>query len=329
MTDAIEIDPAAICERGVITAGEVLAMRRAFYAEGIITSDEADAIFAINNSCREQAADWSDLFVEALTDFIVQQAEPQGYVTVENAEWLIARIAVDGIVQSRTELELLVHVMETARWSPASLARFALEQVKLAIIDGAGPLASSQAPVGIVSAHHVQLLRRILFAFGSDGTTRITRGEAEVLFEIADATDEARNDPAWSDLFSKAIASSMMIESGYVAPSREAVLREEAWLEEDADVAGFLGRMVSGGLSNVWGSWRVASAEDMQLEKLERDRQAMLTEEVITQTEASWLADRIGRDGRTSECERAVLSFLRRESPSIHPALQPLLDRAA
>ena len=59
----------------------------------------------------------------------------------------------------------------------------------------------------------------------------ITRSEAELLFDIADATNEAENDPAWTDLFAKAIANAIMAASGYSAPNREEALRREAWLE--------------------------------------------------------------------------------------------------
>lgn len=324
----VELDPAAICERRVITPDEVLAMRRSYYAEGTISAEEADAIFAINNTCPEPPPEWRELFVEALTDYVVNQAQPAGYVTVENAAWLMARIAVDGVVQSQTELELLVHVLEQARWAPPSLARYALDQVRHAVISGTGPAVVSGAAPCVVTAAHVQLLRRILYAFAGEANIGITRAEAEVLFDIADAADEEQSDPAWADLFAKAVASSVMVESGYVAPSREVVLRQEAWLEEEMDVAGFLGRMVSGGLSGVQGAWNEADQVDTELAKLEREHHAMLIAEPVTQPEAEWLAERIGRDGNTRQTEKALLAFLKAECPSIHPALHPLLQAA-
>ena len=42
-----------------------------------------------------------------------------------------------------------------------------------------------------------------------------------------------------------------------------------------------------------------------------------------------WLAERIGRDGKTTPNERALLMFLKTESASIDPALKALLDKAA
>ena len=79
-----------------------------------------------------------------ITDYLVEQAPPQGYLTAENAQWLIERIGQDGRVDSKTELELLVNVLDKARWAPQSLVRFALEQVKDAVVSGTGPLRSGK-----------------------------------------------------------------------------------------------------------------------------------------------------------------------------------------
>jgi hypothetical protein len=49
----------------------------------------------------------------------------------------------------------------------------------------------------------------------------------------------------------------------------------------------------------------------------------------VSEEEARWLADRIGRDGRLHANEKALIAFLREESPSIHPVLGELLARAA
>ena len=98
-------------------------------------------------------------------------------------------------------------MLDKARWVPQSLVRFALDQVKEAIIDGAGPLRVGKAlGAASVSEADVDLLRRILYSFGGDGNIAVTQAEAEVLFDIDAATAEADNHPSWSDLFVKAIA---------------------------------------------------------------------------------------------------------------------------
>ena len=319
-----------IINRGSVKDADVAKLRAAFYDDGTIEPGEAEKLFAINDECPVQDRSWADFFVEALTDFIVNQAAPEGYVTLENAQWLIARIGRDGKVESKTEIDLLVAVLDKARWSPASLVSFALEQVKQAVITGEGPLRSGQSlEKGTISEGEVERLRRILYAFGGDGNVAITRAEAEILFEINDATDRAPLTPAWTDLFVKAIANVLMASSGYAVPSREEALRSEAWLESRGDLSLFevLAKMVRFSLDSVGEAYREQSSEERALARLERQRVEIITNETITEGEATWLAERIGRDGRITANEQALLDYLRQESPEIHPALTELVSR--
>ena len=58
-------------------------------------------------------AEWQEFFVEAVTDFIVHQEKPRGYISQENADWLMRAISDDAMVTSMVELELLVAVTVT------------------------------------------------------------------------------------------------------------------------------------------------------------------------------------------------------------------------
>ena len=277
-------------------------------------------------------ATWSDFFVEALTDFVVNQARPEGYVTVENADWLITHISSDGQVESKTELELLVNILDRARWSPVRLVKYALEQVKSAILKDAGPLRTgSGLQKGAICEAEVELLRRILYAFGGDGNVAITRDEAEILFEINDATIDQDPHPAWTDLFTKAIANVLMASSGYAVPSREKALHAETWLDTRGEVApgALFNKMLSGSLSAVLSSYREQTPEERALVRLERQRAEIVTNEEITEEEAEWLADRIGRDGVLSANEKALITFLQKESPKIHPVLAERVAKLA
>src|SRR5262249_14961766 len=207
------------------------------YENGCISIEEAETLFELNDACPVQDAGWAECFIDMLTDYLVNQAKPEGYLTADNADWLIARIAKEGRVKTKTELGLLVNVLEKARWAPERLVRFALQQVKLAVISGDGPLRSGCAlDPGCISASEVALLRRILYAFGGDGSTAITRAEAEVLFEIDAATATSQSHPSWRDLFVKAIANCVMVASGYAPPTRDGALAREAWLDRRGDL---------------------------------------------------------------------------------------------
>lgn len=320
-----------IKRRGSIKDADVTRIRRAFYEDGVVTVEEADRLFELNDTCPIQDPSWADLFIEAITDYVVNQAEPEGYVTTENADWLRERIARDDRVETKTELELLINVLDKARWAPPSLSAFALAQVKHAVLEGSGPIRAGRLlSPGIISDAEVDLLRRILYAFGGDQGVAISRAEAEVLFALNDVTAGADNDPAWDDLFVKAIAGAVMNVSGYAAPSRQEALVREAWLEARDELApkSVLRQMLSTGLSRVFALYREQSPEERAIARLEQQRIDIVVNERITEGEALWLAERLGRDGRLTPNERALLEFLARESPSVHPHLKPLIERA-
>ncbi len=76
----------------------VLAMRRAFYANGVISKDEAESLLSLDRRLTSQHTSWRQFLAEAVTDYIVHQEQPSGYVTAENSDWLVSQIASDGVV---------------------------------------------------------------------------------------------------------------------------------------------------------------------------------------------------------------------------------------
>ena len=318
---------AEIKARGSIKDADVLKVRRNYYDDGSITADEADAILALNDACPVQDPAWADCFIETITDYLVEQAEPQGYLTIEKAQWLKDRIAEDGRVEAKTELELLVNVLDKARWAPLSLVRLALDQVKDAAIKGTGPLRSGRklAP-GCVCEADVDLLRRILYSFSGEGNIAVTRPEAEVLFHIDAATAEGDNHPAWTDLYVKAIASSVMVASGYAAPPREIALARDAWLDRRGDP--WLDAILAGTSSGLFGRYRLQTEEERAVARLTRQKIEIVTHEAITPADAAWLAARIGESGKPTPNQRALLAFLKADSACIDPALRQLVERA-
>lgn len=338
--------------RGNIRDSDVLKLRRSFNEDAAISTGEAEALFELNNSCTVKDPAWADFFIEAITDYVVNQAQPEGYIVADNATWLMGRIASDGRVERHTELELLVHVLEKARWSPPSLVRFALDQVKEAVLTGSGPLRAGQAAApGTISVADVELLRRILFAFGGDGNIAVTRSEADALFDINKAITPGTSPRQFTDLFVKAVANAALHGFGLAVPSRAEALRAEAWRETidmrsagslladtvaggeagtsaRARMGGFVGRMFSGA-SEIWGTCRLQSSEEQALTKLERQRLEIITGETMAETDAAWLVSRLSRDGALDDNERALLQFLKQESPVLPPALRDIVDRNA
>lgn len=321
-----------------LTADDALAVRRLVFADNAVAPQEIEALIALDEAVADRDARWTELFVEALTDFVVRQQAPAGYVDERQSAWLIDLISRDGRVKTDSELEALVHVLETATAAPSSLVVFALAQVKAAVLDGAGPLArGGQADPSRVTAGEVALLRRILHAAAGDDNLAVTRAEAEILFDINDASRGAENDPAWLDLFSKALAASVMMVSGYEPLPRAEAARQEAWLRAPeggvSGVADFIGKMF-GAVPAAASSPRAALQQILHPDdgldgwraRNAEHEAATARAEVVTEDEATWLAARIGRDGVFDEAERRLIDFLRREAVQIHPMLAPLLD---
>ena len=167
----------------------------------------------------------------------------------------------------------------------------------------------------------------MLYAFAGAGVIGVTRQEAEALFDINDAVRGRENDPAWTDLFVKAVASSLVCASSYTAPSRETALHREDWLQSRGDIVR--------GWRRVFGpvDFEAALAPD-EFDQAWAERQARVDGETraaapVTAAEAGWLVERLNRDGLRDTAEQALLDFLRSEAVSLDAALRPMIERAA
>ena len=320
----------SLLQKSAITAEDVLAFRRAVFNDASVSRDEAESLFAVNDRLANPVPEWTEFFVEAMTDYLVRQARPEGYIDRDNADWLIHMIARDGAVHTTTELEVLVKSLEIARSAPDFLSAFALEQVHRAIMSGDGAYArGGMAEPGVINGADVAMLRRVLFAAGGDGTVSVTRAEAEVLFDLNDDTANAANDPSWGDLFVRANANHLMAFVHYRAPDRDTALAREKWLDSETRPGSMLGSMlrtmVRGDVSAIRDAY---SRENAWSERNRAFETGAADAARVTENELDWLANRIGRDGTINANERALLEFLHRESPDIHDDIRPLFERA-
>jgi hypothetical protein len=322
----------AILARGEITADDVLKLRHRVFWKGVVTPADAEMVFELNDRLEKRAdPSWAPFFVEALTDYLVFQAKPEGYISEENADWLIARISRFGHVDTACELELLVKVLERAKSSPVKLVSFALEQVKQGVIGPQGYLgASHPGELGVVDKSETELVRRILFAFGGDGNIAITRQEAEVLFDINDSTDDSKNDPAWSDLFVKALTNFLMASSGYEVPTRQEALRREAWLDSpSAGIGGFMSQMLSGSMSTIWDLYTGNTPDGGMSYGNSSSGLTIGFEPRATEEDARWITERIKRDHVVHANEKALIDFLKSKKADLNPQLKKIFDSVA
>ena len=334
--------------RGSIRDGDVLKLRRALLDDAQISIDDADALFALDDACPVKDPAWADFFVEALTDFAVHQMKPEGYIVAEKATWLMSKLGFEGRLRSHIELELLVAVIEAARWSPPSLAAFAITQVRHAVETSSGPLRSGQMPeIGAISQAEIDLLRRIILGFGNDSGIAVTRAEADALMAINQAVIPAKSSPAWTDFFVNAVGNGVLAGLGRAVPRREQAFgADDLNMGQRADaalslfggqgVAGgtttgigtFGGRVLAGGAGSIWYSCRPQTAEERAMARLERQRLEIVTNERIEEADEAWLIGRLGRDRSLNANEMALLAFLQREACSLPGELSALMARS-
>jgi hypothetical protein len=312
---------AQIMNSSRLTAGDVAELRGTVFADGVMTRGEAQLLLDLDKACSNRCMEWTMFLNEAVSDYIVHQERPSGYVSQDNAVWLRNTLEACG---PRTAVGILIYVLEKAKSAPEALSAFGLKTI-------AEQVLATDADKPRISADDVSMLRRILYASGGEGGIGLTRQEVEVLFDLNDQTSESLNDPQWHELFTKAVASFILCVSGHEAPSREEALRQERSLNDPSiNLKGFFARMISGGVSAIASAY----GQDRTLENAFAERNAEFEANselaaVVDEDEARWLAARIGRDGNLHDNEVTLLKFLKAESTKIHPALEPLLERVA
>ena len=311
-----------------MTDAQLLELRRAFGADMSIDGREADALFELDKLAVKPEG-WADYFTLILTTYLVHQGRPQGYINDAMAAWLIARIDHDGVVETETELRLLMNVLKVAEQPGERLEAYALKQVQEAVMSGRGRVGHEKLTPGVIGKAEVELLRRVFYSVGGDGGMGITRMEAEYIFSLNDATTGRDNDPEWKRFFVGAIANHLMMIAAPAKLEVNEVKRREAWLEgNDGGVAKGFGSLsasaVLGAFKEVLGLKAKDPTGGFSILNAENIRSA----EQITSEEASWLVSALRADGEIDANERALLDFIRMECPAIDESLRPLLDAA-
>lgn len=291
---------------GAVSAEEVLSLRREGWSNGAIDADEADAIFVLNDHLKSSGPEWSDFFVEAISEYIVHSVAPRGYVSEDQGEWLIERIDSNGRLDSMTELELLAKVLEKATGVPEHLRSYALNQIEQAVLTGEGPTRDGgMLEKGNVTDGEASLLRRMIFAAGGDRPAAVSQREAEMLFRLKDATLGADNAPEWKRLFVQGIGNYLQGFGGKEPLSSERAAELEGFMNNTAGgIGSFLSRMshsnVKSGFANTFGH---------KPDVVDMDADAA-TAHAVTETEQAWLQGRIDANGQVDEYDQALLDFL-------------------
>ena len=208
-------DFAAALGGKAISTADVLEVRRWVWPDGSIALAEAEAVFELNRLAGASAPEWGDFFIEALTDYVVNEVPPKGYVDDAHAGWLIDQVERGGGPIGATELALVVKILESALNAPALLKTWALRQIEGAVLTGAGPTRGGARPPGRGRRGRSRVAAPDRLRAGGDGAITVSQDEAEALWRIKDATRDADNAPGWKTLFVQAVGNHLMASAVY------------------------------------------------------------------------------------------------------------------
>jgi len=107
---------------GVIDAAEVVEIQQVIYADGKIEQDEADFLFELNDAVSGQKNHqaWQDLFVKAISSYVLDDEGSNGEIDDEEAAYLLEQIQGGGQLDAN-EKALLVHLKKTLGSLPKEL----------------------------------------------------------------------------------------------------------------------------------------------------------------------------------------------------------------
>lgn len=213
-----------IAGKNRLTADDLLLLRKYTFPEGVRSPDDVVVMLALDTLCPEKCVEWHDCFVESLADYIINRCHPAGSLDTMNALWFEQVFIEDGLVRSRHELDLLLHLIDLAPPAPAALTALALDQLAIALAEERGPLQTGRAAEhGHLSPSDIAYVRRVLKHACDNGRLLLGERERAALLRI-DGSAKGIRAPEWLDILK---------EAGIAAenPSPEEPAARARWLQ--------------------------------------------------------------------------------------------------
>ncbi|HLW92203.1 MAG TPA: hypothetical protein VKS78_13020 [Roseiarcus sp.] len=116
----------ALIHGGVVSGLDVAWLRREVFADGQVSREAAEELFAVARSKATKSPEWTEFFVEMITDHVLWQARPTGVVAGDQAEWLVGQV---DRAKTPEALAALVNVLSEAHRAPPWLIAAAKARV--------------------------------------------------------------------------------------------------------------------------------------------------------------------------------------------------------
>lgn len=177
-------------------------LRDIAFPGGIRCESDIVALLAINNSCPEKCAEWTDYFTETIASFIVDDMLPRGELNDAKAGLILRLFSSDGLIRTEEELALVLTLLERTVPVPESLVAFALDQVRLALQGNGGAYAATRRPaLGGIAAVDLAFIERVLAATARQGgAERLSPLAISVLEALDRVARPVFNHEGWHDL---------------------------------------------------------------------------------------------------------------------------------
>lgn len=305
MDQETQITMARVAKIGEMSEADALRIVNEIYSDGIVSRSEAETLFRLNETLSASDADWANRFQEALADFLLTRESPEGWVSDEEAEWLIAQVQMDANEPSVQELDLFLHILRKADGAPPDLAQYVLNALSNRIISE-----------GAASPMMVERMRYALYAGAGEAGLWVSQFEAGILFRTNDAIAMADNAPSWNDLFARAVGNHLMARAHPEPRSIEDALSRETWLQDTSvNPGGLFARMGASFFSGEWFASVAHNPKKAAAARMAAADAATREAEEVTASENEWLVAGIEQDGQISPAEQALLDFLAAEAP--------------
>ncbi len=318
MNEEMQLMMARIAHLEEISESEARRIVNEIYKDGVVSREEAEALFRLNDRLSERDPVWTERFIEVVKDFVLVGQAPEGWVTEEEADWLMTQTGRDNHIETDSEIDLLLAVLRHADGAPEKLSRYTLEAISRRIMDN-----------GVADEAMSERMRSILHAPGGEAGLWISRHEATILFKTNDAVAKAPNARSWNNIFAKAILNHL-VSAAHPDPMTESdALAREAWLKDTkVSVGGFFQRMANAFTSGTWFDKISLNDESAARARFMAREAAAKTGKQVTPDEENWFLRRLGWDKTVSPAERALIELLKSEAPGFARGLQEAMKPA-
>jgi len=111
----------ALIPGGKVCAMDVAWLRREVFADGEVSRDAADELFAVERSNIEKCPEWTEFLAEMITEHVVWQSRPTAVVNEPQAQWLVARAdECRSIGAMAAMVNVLVEAHQVPQWLAAA-----------------------------------------------------------------------------------------------------------------------------------------------------------------------------------------------------------------